>query len=145
MSRKAPSGSPHGIRLAGQARRDTKPERQVGAALRALGLGYRKNVRGLPGKPDFANRSRRWAIFVHGCFWHRHTGCSRATVPKSNSDFWSEKFSANRRRDAKAIRALRAMRFKVVVIWECEVEDVQARISKIFEARSVDVRQPIDH
>ena len=145
MSRKAPSGSPHGARLARQARRDTKPERQVAAELRALGLGYRKDVRGLPGKPDFANKSRRWAIFVHGCFWHRHTGCSRATAPKSNPDFWTEKFAANRRRDAKAIRALRAMGFKVVVIWECEAGQAQARLSKVLEARGVDVGQPVDH
>jgi DNA mismatch endonuclease, patch repair protein len=145
MSRKAPSRSPHGTRLAKQARRDTKPERQVAAALRVLGLGYRKNVRGLPGKPDFANRSKRWVIFVHGCFWHRHTGCSRATSPKSNPDFWSEKFAANRRRDAKAIRSLRAMGFKVVVIWECDVSAAQTRLSKVLEARGVDVRQPVDH
>ena len=63
------------------------------------GSPYRKNVRSLPGSPDFANKSRKWAVFVHGCFWHRHTGCRRATTPNANRDFWLAKFVANRTRD----------------------------------------------
>lgn len=74
--------------------RGTKAERSVAAVLRDLGLNYRLNVRSLPGSPDFANRAGRWVIFVHGCFWHQHRGCPRATVPKRNREFWSEKFEA---------------------------------------------------
>ncbi len=91
--------------LMGRVRqRDTRPEQAVALALRSLGIAYRKNVRGLPGSPDFANKSGKWAVFVHGCFWHRHTGCRRATTPKANREFWLTKFAANRTRDARAIR-----------------------------------------
>jgi DNA mismatch endonuclease (patch repair protein) len=71
---------------------------------------------------------RRWAIFVHGCFWHHHPGCRRATIPKRNRSFWLDKFKANRRRDAEAIRELRQRAWDVLVIWECEVEDHPARV-----------------
>ena len=108
--------------------------------LRSVGVAYRKNVRGLPGSPDFANRSRRWAIFVQGCFWHAHRGCRRATKPKSNSLFWSEKFARNRARDAKAIVLLRRQGFRVVVVWECEIDAAQDRLSKVLKSRRVDMR-----
>ena len=106
----------------------TAPEEVVARLLRDLGLAYRRNVRALPGSPDFANRSRGWAIFVNGCFWHHHTGCRRATVPKNNRAFWTAKFAANRRRDAAAIRALRALGLRVLVVWECEVEACAGRL-----------------
>lgn len=101
--------------------RGTKAETEVSAMLRGLGIGFRRNVRALPGSPDFANRSRKWALFVNGCFWHHHEGCFRATVPTRNCAFWTAKFSANRERDETKTRALRKMGFKVVVIWECEI------------------------
>jgi DNA mismatch endonuclease (patch repair protein) len=104
----------------------THVEDVVAAALRANKLAYRRNVRTLPGSPDFANKSRRWAIFVNGCFWHHHKNCVRGTVPTRNHDFWVEKFFANRKRDARKIRALRAQGFHVAVIWECE--GLEARI-----------------
>ncbi|MGD0563607.1 MAG: very short patch repair endonuclease [Roseiarcus sp.] len=120
----------------------TAPEIAVAAALRSLGRSYRLNVRALAGAPDFANRRRKWAIFVHGCFWHRHTGCKCATIPKTNEAFWLSKFKANRARDAKAVRAMRRAGFRVAIIWECETADrdaLFARLSKIFESRSVNV------
>jgi DNA mismatch endonuclease (patch repair protein) len=126
----------------------TGPERIVAVALRRAGLAYRLNVRSLAGSPDFANRTRRWAIFVQGCFWHHHTGCRRATTPTNNRQFWIEKFHANRRRDARAIRELRRCGYRVATIWECEARDpekLEARISRIFEPRRVYVRKPIDH
>lgn len=113
--------------------RGTRPETQVARALRSLGLAYRLNVRALPGSPDFANRKRRWAIFVNGCYWHHHTGCRRATVPKANEAFWRTKFRDNRTRDARAIRALREMGFRVVVVWECRAESASDRLSEILE------------
>ena len=112
-------------------------ELEVAAALRSLGAAYRKNVRSLPGSPDFANRRRRWAVFVNGCFWHQHTGCHRATVPKANNTFWVEKFTANRKRDARAVLALRRAGFRVAIIWECEADHAETRLSKVLEPRGV--------
>jgi DNA mismatch endonuclease (patch repair protein) len=87
----------------------------------------------LPGSPDFANKSKKWAIFVNGCFWHHHTNCKRATIPKANRDFWHAKFVMNRQRDAAKIRALRLQGFKVVLFWECELpyhEDIRRRLGE---------------
>lgn len=100
----------------------TAPELLVAKALRDLGLGYRKNARDLPGSPDFANRGRRWAIFVNGCYWHHHS-CSRGTIPTRNREFWMAKFRTNRARDARAVRALRAAGYRVLLVWECESLD----------------------
>jgi DNA mismatch endonuclease (patch repair protein) len=113
----------------------TKPEETVAALLRSLGFAYRRNVRTLPGTPDFANRAKGWAIFVNGCFWHHHTGCRRATVPKNNRTFWVDKFAANRRRDAAKIRALRALGLRVLVIWECEAETCGPRLARLTERK----------
>jgi DNA mismatch endonuclease, patch repair protein len=99
----------------------TAAELQVAEVLRELGLHYRKNVRTLPGTPDFANRSRKWALFVNGCFWHHHGGCPRATVPSRNRSFWLAKFEANRIRDAGKILRLRRQGFRVLIVWECEL------------------------
>ncbi len=124
--------SPERSRLLGRVRQArTAPEEAVAALLRARGLAYRRGVRALPGSPDFANRARRWAIFVNGCFWHRHTGCRRATLPKNNRAFWAAKFAANRTRDAVAIRRLRASGFRVLVIWECEVATCGPRLDRL--------------
>lgn len=107
-------------RLSRIRQRDTKPEMLVRRHLSSLGLRYRVGNRDLPGSPDIANRKRKWAIFVHGCFWHHHDGCSRATIPKRNNAFWIDKFSANRARDARNVRRLREMGIKTFVVWECQ-------------------------
>jgi DNA mismatch endonuclease Vsr len=120
----------------------TAAELVVAATLRSLGASYRVNVRKLPGSPDFANRTRKWAVFVHGCFWHHHAECKRATVPKSNKEFWQQKFDSNRRRDARAVLDLRRSGFRVATIWECEIgnEDlVRTKLSQIIEP-GVDAR-----
>jgi DNA mismatch endonuclease (patch repair protein) len=78
------------------------------------------NNRDLPGSPDIANRSKKWAVFVHGCFWHRHDGCPRTTMPRRNREFWAEKFRANIRRDRKVIERLEACGYLVLIVWECE-------------------------
>jgi DNA mismatch endonuclease (patch repair protein) len=109
-------------RLAGVRRHGTAPELAVRSAASSLGLRYTLKNRDLPGSPDLANRLRRFAIFVHGCFWHRHAGCSRATTPKSNRAYWCAKFERNRARDRNAVRALRAQGYTAVVIWECEAD-----------------------
>ena len=108
-------------RMAGVRRHGTSPERVVRTILTELGHRYRVTNRGLPGSPDIANRSRRWAIFVHGCFWHRH-GCAATTTPKRNRAFWQAKFRRNVERDAARQEALRDLGYRVVVVWECETK-----------------------
>lgn len=102
--------------------RGTTPELLVRQACRRLGMRYRTSNEDLPGSPDLANRSGRWAIFVHGCFWHQHSGCSKATTPKRNAEFWSAKFQRNIERDHDARAALRGLEFRVLTLWQCEVE-----------------------
>lgn len=99
--------------------RNTTPELSVRRLAHALGYSYRLHARGLPGTPDLVFRSRRAVIFVHGCFWHRHS-CSLAYSPKSRREFWNKKFSDNVTRDKKAVRSLRRAGWKVLVVWECQ-------------------------
>jgi DNA mismatch endonuclease (patch repair protein) len=108
-------------RMAGIRQKDTAPELAVRRVLVAHGLRFRTHNRDLPGSPDVANRKRKWAVFVHGCYWHRHAGCSKATTPKRNREFWISKFEANVARDARARAELQALGFDVLVVWECEV------------------------
>ncbi|WP_370098032.1 very short patch repair endonuclease [Bradyrhizobium yuanmingense] len=125
-------------RMARIRQRGTKIETIVATQLRDLGAHYRKNVKKLPGSPDFANRSKRWAIFVNGCFWHHHRGCLRATVPKSNRKFWIAKFRDNRRRDARCVTRLRREGYRVIIIWECQENRIRDKLTKILEPRRVD-------
>lgn len=108
-------------RMAAVRRTGTVPELAVRRAMWVAGLRFTLSNRDLPGSPDLANRTRQFAVFVHGCFWHRHPGCPRATTPARNRDFWEEKFAANVSRDRRALRALRAMNYAVAVVWECQV------------------------
>lgn len=117
-------------RMAKIRQADTNPERIFRTLLVARGLRYRLKNRDLPGSPDVANRRHKWAVFVHGCFWHHHKGCRLATVPRRNRSFWLTKFAANRKRDAEAIRWLRTMGFSVLLVWQCELEKDQARIER---------------
>lgn len=114
----------------------TAAEESVARALHERGLHYRRNVRSLPGSPDFANKRAGWAIFVMGCFWHHHTGCRRAGTPKRNSSYWVAKFADNRRRDAAKVRALRRMGYRVLLIWECAILDRPERMEKSLDAIS---------
>lgn len=109
--------SAHMARIRG---RDTKPEMVVRRAAHALGLRFRLHRRDLPGSPDLVFPSRRCALFVHGCYWHRHPGCRLAYSPKSNIDFWQAKFDRNVARDAQVLIALQAAGWRADVIWECE-------------------------
>jgi DNA mismatch endonuclease (patch repair protein) len=110
--------------------RDTKPEVSLRKALHRLGLRYRLHAKGLPGKPDIIFFRRRTAIFVHGCFWHRHEGCKVANMPKSNSDYWKEKFDKNVARDAAAATSLEAAGWRVMVVWECELSTADKSADK---------------
>ena len=103
--------------------KNTKPEILVRSALHALGLRFRNHVDDLPGKPDIANKTHKWAIFVHGCFWHSHAGCKLASSPKSNAGYWADKLARNQARDTEKITALESQGYRVLVVWECEVRD----------------------
>lgn len=102
----------------------TAPELVVRLVLKELGVSFRACVRSLPGSPDIVNRKAGWAIFVHGCYWHGHSGCRLYTVPKSNTQFWKDKIAANRKRDARKSRALRKLGLRVITVWQCETSDV---------------------
>ena len=105
--------------------RDTKPEMVVRRLLHAMGYRYRLHASELPGKPDIVLRPRRKAIFVHGCFWHRHPdpACKLARLPKSRLDFWLPKLEANRDRDQTNVDRLKAMGWDVLIVWECELRE----------------------
>jgi DNA mismatch endonuclease, patch repair protein len=107
-------------RLGRIRQKDTAIEQTVRRLLHGFGLRFRIRNRDLPGAPDVANRTQHWAVFVHGCFWHAHQGCHRATVPKRNRQFWTTKFADNRARDARVVRALRRRGYRTVIVWECE-------------------------
>lgn len=108
-------------RLARIPQRDTGPELVVRQIVHSLGHRYRVRNRDLPGSPDLANRRRQWAIFVHGCFWHAHVGCPRATIPKRNREFWKAKLAGNRTRDERVVEVLERDGWKVATVWECEL------------------------
>jgi DNA mismatch endonuclease (patch repair protein) len=114
----------------------TGAELRVREIARGLKLSYRLNNRDLPGSPDLANRIKRWALFVHGCFWHRHARCVRATTPKRNASFWKDKFLANMQRDRRVQRELKGMGYRVLVLWECEIEQrpdvVQTKLRELL-------------
>lgn len=112
----------------------TKPEMIVRRAAHALGLRFRLHRKDLPGRPDVVFPRHRVALFVHGCFWHRHPGCRLASTPKTRTEFWQSKFDANVARDTAAYHALLEQGWRVVTIWECETrkEDlVRRRLAEI--------------
>jgi len=106
--------------------KNTKPELLVRQYLYSLGYRYRLHRIDLPGSPDIVLPKYKLAIFVHGCFWHHHPGCKRAKIPKSRKEWWSKKFKNNQMRDARAIKSLKDMGWKVKVVWECETNDFQS-------------------
>jgi DNA mismatch endonuclease (patch repair protein) len=109
--------------------RDTRPELAVRRVLSVGGYRYRLHRADLPGRPDIVIPRLRLAIFVHGCFWHHHRGCRKATFPRTNAAFWAEKITANALRDRRSRRKLSAMDWRVLVIWECQTRDVE-RLSR---------------
>jgi DNA mismatch endonuclease, patch repair protein len=118
----------------GQVRgRDTAPELLVRRLVHAMGYRYRLHRADLPGKPDLVFPVKRRVIFVHGCFWHRHQdpNCKLARMPKSKLDFWLPKLSANAERDARTEAILIEKGWKILVLWECQLNDrpsLEARI-----------------
>ena len=103
---------------------NTKPEIIVRSLLHNMGYRFRLHRKDLPGKPDIVLPMYKSVIFVHGCFWHRHKGCKNTTTPKTKKVFWREKFKANVNRDRKAQEELKSMGWKILIIWECELSDL---------------------
>ncbi|MGZ9242766.1 MAG: very short patch repair endonuclease [Candidatus Binatia bacterium] len=104
--------------------KDTRPELFVRRLLHAAGFRYRLHYPGLPGTPDLVFPARKKVLFIHGCFWHMHNGCSMARIPKSRVEFWTTKLNANRTRDRINILKLREDGWDVLVVWECELKDI---------------------
>ena len=100
----------------------TKPELAVRRWLWTHGYRYRLNVKSVPGKPDIVMRKYRTAIFVNGCFWHGHEGCSQFVMPKSNTEFWRDKIEGNRKRDQKNYETLIQAGWQVIVLWQCQLK-----------------------
>lgn len=112
---------------------DTGPELIVRRMLFKAGHRYRKNDKRLPGSPDVALWPERVAIFVHGCFWHQHSGpCDRLPrLPKSNREYWLPKLNRNKARDAERLADLERLGWRVIVIWECEVSNTQQLATRL--------------
>ena len=115
--------------------KDTKPEMFVRSVLHRAGYRYGLHVRSLPGCPDVVLRSRRTVVEVRGCFWHRHEGCSKATIPEARHERWVAKLDRNARRDARHVHELLALGWKVLIVWECflshtspQAREEQARV-----------------
>jgi DNA mismatch endonuclease, patch repair protein len=103
--------------------RDTLPEMRVRSVIHRLGFRFSLRRRDLPGRPDIVLTRHRIAIFVHGCFWHRHKNCRNSVLPKTRSEFWLAKLDGNVERDRRNVIALTELRWKVLTVWECEVEN----------------------
>lgn len=115
--------------------KDTKPEMFVRRLIHRMGYRYRLHGKKLPGKPDLVFASRRKVIFVHGCYWHRHDdpSCKLARLPKSRLDFWGPKLEGNRERDKRNQMELNALGWEVLVIWECQLSDVDDVTARVRE------------
>ena len=119
--------------------KDTKPELLVRSLLHRLGYRFRLHRKDLPGKPDIVLPRHRKAIFVHGCFWHGHTGCKRSARPTSRADYWNAKIDRNMQRDATATAQLAALGWTVLTLWECELRPAEAlndRLHGFLETRN---------
>ncbi len=103
--------------------KNTEPEITVRKLLHNAGYRFRLHGKDLPGKPDIILPKYKTVIFVHGCFWHRHTNCVDATTPKSRTEFWNNKFAMNVKRDQKVKQLLKSEGWKVIVIWECQTDN----------------------
>ena len=126
-----------GRRSANMARvrgKDTGPEMRVRWVAHRMGLRYRLHRKDLPGKPDLVFPKHRLAIFVHGCFWHRHTGCSRASAPATRPEFWQAKFEGNVARDERQQKTLKSLGWRVLILWECQLKDEEAIEARLRSA-----------
>lgn len=110
--------------------KDTKPELMLRRLLHRTGFRFRLHTTSMPGKPDIVLSKYRTVIFVHGCFWHRHEGCSNATTPKTRPEFWQEKFDRTVERDREKRAQLEDAGWKVLIVWECELKNEPSKLEK---------------
>lgn len=114
--------------------KDTKPEKIVRSLLHRRGFRFQLHNKNLPGKPDICLPKYHTVIFVHGCFWHRHKGCKRATTPASNIRYWSKKFHRNVERDKHNVRLLRKSGWQVLIVWECQLRMLDKLMGRLQQA-----------
>jgi DNA mismatch endonuclease (patch repair protein) len=112
--------------------KDTKPEMLVRRLVHRLGFRYRLHRRDLPGTPDLVFPRHQKVLFVHGCFWHQHSGCRVAHLPKSNLSYWAPKLIGNVKRDAKHLDNLVALGWQTLIVWECEIKNTRALQKRII-------------
>ncbi len=110
--------------------KNTRPEIYFRKLLFSEGYRYRLNSKQVPGHPDIYLKKYNTAVFVHGCFWHRHEGCKYAYTPKSRMEFWTKKFENNQRRDSKVTEELSSERIKQLIIWECTIKQMNRNREK---------------
>jgi len=120
----------------------TKPERDVCRIIRAMDFRFRRHSSGLPGKPDIVFPRAKKIIDVRGCFWHQHKGCIDSHIPKSKVGYWRAKLRRNVRRDARNLRELKKLGWRVLVVWECQVSSskmqlLQSRLKRFLIRASV--------
>jgi len=121
--------------------KNTSPEIKVRKELHRRGLRFRLHKKQLPGNPDITLSKFKLVIFVHGCFWHQHQGCKRATVPATNQEFWQRKFLANKNRDELVQQMLKDAGWNVAIVWECETkspEKLYTKLDQIFSSLQLD-------
>lgn len=126
--------------------KNTRPELAVRSLAHRLGYRFRLHRRDLPGTPDLVFPGRRKVVFVHGCFWHRHSGCKRAAMPTDRQTYWQAKFDGNVERDIRKEIQLMAAGWEVLVIWECEirnVEDVAPRLREFLGPTGSELRSSL--
>ena len=113
--------------------KNTKPEIAVRKLLHSMGYRFRLHSKGLPGSPDIVLPKYKTLIFVHGCFWHRHENCKYASTPKTRQEFWEAKFRENINRDKLNQENLSSKGWKIIVVWECEINDKDFDLSRLFK------------
>jgi len=111
--------------------KNTVPELAVRKLVFSMGHRYRIHGAGIPGKPDLVFSRKKKVIFVHGCFWHRHDDCKKATTPASNTEYWLPKFAKTIERDRQSLESLRELGWRILVVWECELKDTAALAEKL--------------
>ena len=113
--------------------KNTKPEIAVRKLLHSMGYRFRLHRKDLPGSPDIVLPKYKTVIFVHGCFWHRHENCKYASTPKTRQEFWEAKFRENINRDKLNQENLSSKGWKIIVVWECEINDKDFDLSRLFK------------
>lgn len=112
--------------------RDTQPEKRVRSVLHRLGFRFSLRRKDLAGRPDIVLTRYETAVFVHGCFWHRHKNCRNSVIPKTRQEFWLTKLNGNVERDRRNTIALKQQGWKVITLWECEIEDESKLTRKLL-------------